>query len=65
MKLNTLEIDITSFIYSLFLPPVDIREKRPNWNSDRDKRDQGRDLGINEFFKQNVSKCVQFIRYCY
>ncbi|MBU0680013.1 MAG: hypothetical protein KKD73_01195 [Proteobacteria bacterium] len=34
------------------------RAKRANWNQDRDSRDQGHKIKSNEFYKQNVSKCV-------
>lgn len=45
------------FLFSIFSPSY-IREKRPKWNKERDKRDQGYSLSEKEFYKQNVSKCV-------
>lgn len=45
------------FLFSI-LAPLSVRKKRPNYNSHRDKRDQGHGLTSNEFYKQNVSECV-------
>lgn len=45
------------YLFSI-LAPLTIRKERPNYNSYRDNRDQGRRLKPDEFFKQNVSECV-------
>lgn len=48
--------------YEFFLLSINshlkIRSTRKNWNKDRDERDQGQEIGKNEFYKQNVSRCV-------
>lgn len=48
--------------YEFFLFSINahrsVRSKRKNWNVDRDIRDQGQKIKKNEFYKQNVSKCV-------
>jgi len=46
------------YLFSIYTP-LFIREDRPNYNKKRDKRDQGRGLKPDEFYKQNVSECVQ------
>lgn len=45
------------YLFSI-LSPLNIRANRAGYRSDRDERDQGQSLRSNEFFKQNVSKCV-------
>lgn len=48
--------------YEFFLLSInshlEIRSARKNWNKERDTRDQGQGIGKNEFYKQNVSRCV-------
>ena len=45
------------YLFSIYAP-LEVRNKRLNWNRESDKRDQGQNLRNEEFYKQNVSKCV-------